>query len=63
MLVSMPGRMIFTNIQYSQLEAEANEKLQSVYQQLLQAGVDKNESEREARLKETLASLQRIFPG
>lgn len=45
------------------LEAEADEKLQNVYHQLLQAGVDKNESDREARLKETLASLQRIFPG
>ncbi|RDB26948.1 Structural maintenance of chromosomes protein 1 [Hypsizygus marmoreus] len=47
----------------SKLEAEADEKLQSVYNQLLQAGVDRNESEREIRLKETLASLQRIFPG
>lgn len=45
------------------LEAEANEKLENVYHQLLQAGVDKNESEKDARLKETLASLQRIFPG
>ena len=45
------------------LDAEVDEKLQNVYQQLLQAGVDKHESEREARLKETLASLQRIFPG
>ncbi|KAL4266841.1 SMC family protein [Pleurotus pulmonarius] len=47
----------------AQLEAEANEKLQTVYGQLLQAGVDKNESERETKLKETLANLQRIFPG
>lgn len=47
----------------SQLEAQANEKLQSVYQQLLQAGVDRNESERERKLKDTLTSLQRIFPG
>ncbi|KAH0579770.1 hypothetical protein H2248_002607 [Termitomyces sp. 'cryptogamus'] len=47
----------------SKLEAEADEKLQGVYQQLLQAGVDRNESERELRLKETLANLQRIFPG
>ncbi|KAF8650227.1 hypothetical protein AX16_005342 [Volvariella volvacea WC 439] len=47
----------------SNLQAEAEEKLTNVYQQLLQAGVDKNESEREAKLKETLASLQRIFPG
>ncbi|KAG5644198.1 hypothetical protein DXG03_008861 [Asterophora parasitica] len=47
----------------STLEKEADEKLQGVYQQLLQAGVDRNESEREVRLKETLANLQRIFPG
>lgn len=48
---------------YRKLEAEADEKLQNVYQQLLQAGVDRNESEREVRLKETLTSLQRLFPG
>ncbi|KAG1840638.1 hypothetical protein F4604DRAFT_1832337 [Suillus subluteus] len=47
----------------SRLETETNEKLADVYQRLLQAGVDRNESEREAKLKETLASLQRIFPG
>jgi hypothetical protein len=44
-------------------EREANEKLQDVYQKLLQAGADQRESEREAKLKETLANLQRIFPG
>ncbi|KAG2742674.1 hypothetical protein P692DRAFT_201870696 [Suillus brevipes Sb2] len=47
----------------SRLETETNEKLAYVYQRLIQAGVDRNESEREARLKETPASLQRIFPG
>ncbi|KAJ6560360.1 condensin complex subunit SMC1 [Mycena capillaripes] len=46
-----------------QLEAQANEQLQNIYAQLLQAGVDKHESERETKLKETLASLQRLFPG
>ncbi|KAJ7812847.1 hypothetical protein B0H13DRAFT_2143623 [Mycena leptocephala] len=46
-----------------QLEAQANEQLQNVYAQLLQAGVDKHESERETKLKETLANLQRLFPG
>ena len=29
----------------------------------MQAGFDQKESEREAKLKETLANLQRIFPG
>ncbi|KAJ7887553.1 hypothetical protein B0H14DRAFT_1235848 [Mycena olivaceomarginata] len=46
-----------------QLETQANEQLQNVFQQLLQAGVDKHESEREMKLKETLANLQRLFPG
>ncbi|KAL4079656.1 RecF/RecN/SMC [Scleroderma citrinum] len=47
----------------TRLEAETNEKLADVYHRLLQAGVDRTESEREAKLKETLANLQRIFPG
>lgn len=46
-----------------QLEQEINEKLVDIHQKLLQAGVDQKESEREARMKETLANLQRIFPG
>ncbi|ESK86076.1 cohesin complex subunit psm1 [Moniliophthora roreri MCA 2997] len=46
-----------------QLEDQTNEKLQKVFQDLLQAGVDRGETERERKLKETLASLQRIFPG
>jgi structural maintenance of chromosome 1 len=45
------------------LEAECNERLTDVYNKLLQAGVDQKQSERETRFKETLASLQRIFPG
>jgi len=47
----------------SRLEAELNERLLEVHQKLMQAGVDQKETEREARMKETLASLQRIFPG
>lgn len=46
-----------------QLEAQANEQLRNVYDQLLQAGVDKHESERETKLKETLVNLQRLLPG
>ena len=42
---------------------EADEKLQTVYQELLQAGVEKHESEKEAKMKATLADLQRLFPG
>ncbi|KAL1406860.1 Structural maintenance of chromosomes protein 1 [Vanrija albida] len=44
-------------------ETEANERLQDILNKLLQAGADKRESEREVRLKETLANLKRIFPG
>jgi structural maintenance of chromosome 1 len=40
-----------------------NEKLQDAYHKLLQAGVDKRESEREVKLKEVLNNLKRVFPG
>jgi structural maintenance of chromosome 1 len=54
---------VISLLSHSRLETETNEKLADVYHRLLQAGVDRNESEREAKLKETLSSLQRIFPG
>jgi hypothetical protein len=54
---------IISPLSHSRLETETNEKLADVYQRLLQAGVDRNESEQEVKLKETLSSLQRIFPG
>lgn len=47
----------------SKLEQEAEEKLTQIYRDLLEAGVNRNESEREARFRDTLANLQRIFPG
>ena len=50
-------------IRIRQLETQTNEKLVEVHNKLLQAGVDQRESEREVRLKETLANLQRLFPG
>jgi structural maintenance of chromosome 1 len=46
-----------------QKETEINERLQDVFNKLLQAGVDKSESQREAKLKETLSNLKRVFPG
>lgn len=57
--------VIQTNLRltFSQLEAETNEKLQDCHEKLLSAGLDKRESEKDAKLKETLASLQRLFPG
>ncbi|KAI0078626.1 cohesin complex subunit psm1 [Panus rudis PR-1116 ss-1] len=50
-------------VRIDQLEKQINEKLMDVHHKLLQAGVDKQETEREVRLKETLANLQRLFPG
>ena len=47
----------------SQLETELAEKLSDTHDKLLQAGVDRRETERDAKLKETFAALQRIFPG
>lgn len=51
------------SVDFRQLERELNEKLAECHEKLLQAGVDRKESERDARLKETLSNLQRIFPG
>jgi hypothetical protein len=39
------------------LEAEANKKPGEVYQKLLQVGVDKTQSDKEAKLKKTLTSI------
>ncbi|KAJ8579368.1 hypothetical protein M405DRAFT_896779, partial [Rhizopogon salebrosus TDB-379] len=58
-----PSMYVNLPLSYSRLETETNEKLADVYQRLLQAGVDRNESQRETNLKETLSSLQHIFPG
>ncbi|EIW78182.1 cohesin complex subunit psm1 [Coniophora puteana RWD-64-598 SS2] len=56
-------RVVSERTKIARLETEANEKLAEVYQKLLQAGVDRTEGEREARLRETLTGLQRLFPG
>ncbi|KAG9099517.1 Structural maintenance of chromosomes protein 1 [Ceratobasidium sp. 370] len=50
-------------IRITQLETEINEKLHDVHTKLMQAGVDQQESAKDARLKETLEKLQRVFPG
>jgi hypothetical protein len=60
---AIPGCMFLTYDLFRKLHVEADEKLQNIYHQLLQAGADKHESDREAKLKETLTSLQGIFPG
>ncbi|KZT66248.1 cohesin complex subunit psm1 [Daedalea quercina L-15889] len=50
-------------LKIANLEKEINEKLVDVHSKLLQAGVDQKQSEREAKMKEILTNLQRIFPG
>ena len=45
------------------IKVECDEKLQGVCRQLLQADVGKQELEKEVRMKEALANLQRLFPG
>ncbi|KAG8819272.1 Structural maintenance of chromosomes protein 1 [Serendipita sp. 399] len=47
----------------SKLEAEANEKLQDIHAQLLQASAEQRETERDRAFKENLANLQRVFSG
>ncbi|KAF9340418.1 Structural maintenance of chromosomes protein 1 [Linnemannia elongata] len=44
-------------------ETELNEKLTNILNQLMEAKLDQRESEKEQKLKETLSSLKRIFPG
>ena len=46
-----------------QKEQELNEKLQDTLNNLMQARVDQCESEREQKMKGSLDSLKRIFPG
>lgn len=46
-----------------QTVAELNEKLAQCLGSLQQAGADKNESNREAKTRETIASLKKTFPG
>ncbi|KAG0053365.1 Structural maintenance of chromosomes protein 1 [Gryganskiella cystojenkinii] len=44
-------------------ELELNEKLSNTLNQLMEAKLDQRETEKEQKLKETLSSLKRIFPG
>ncbi|KAF9934466.1 Structural maintenance of chromosomes protein 1 [Linnemannia zychae] len=44
-------------------ENELNEKLTDILNQLMEAKLDQRESEKEQKMKETLSSLKRIFPG
>ncbi|KAJ3068627.1 Structural maintenance of chromosomes protein 1 [Podochytrium sp. JEL0797] len=46
-----------------QQETEKNEKLHEIQDKLSQARADRNESERDAKNRENLEALKRIFPG
>lgn len=46
-----------------QRETALNDTLQSCYTKLIQAGNEARESEREVKMKETVATLAKIFPG
>ncbi|KAI8575705.1 hypothetical protein K450DRAFT_260414 [Umbelopsis ramanniana AG] len=44
-------------------EQDLNDKLQETLHRLMQARIDKNESEKETRFKECLQNLKQIYPG
>lgn len=46
-----------------EIEAEKNERLNIVLSKLLEAKVDKKESEREIRMRTTIETMKRIFPN
>ncbi|KAG1840154.1 hypothetical protein F4604DRAFT_1992222 [Suillus subluteus] len=62
-LATLQGDRARSTPEYENQQNRDARKLANVFRRLLQAGVDRHEFEREARLKETLASLQHIFPG
>ena len=55
--------LCFISDLFSQKETEIQEKLDDCQAKLLQARVDRHESEKEIKFKETLESLTRAFPG
>ncbi|KAK9237229.1 RecF/RecN/SMC [Lipomyces kononenkoae] len=50
-------------LQLKAAEQEINEKLQKCISELIDVNADRQESERELRLKETISSLKRLIPG
>ncbi|KAI5889216.1 RecF/RecN/SMC protein [Schizophyllum commune H4-8] len=52
-----------TRAKIAQLESVAKEKLENVHASLLQASVDRRESDREIKLRETIENLRRLFPA
>jgi structural maintenance of chromosome 1 len=50
-------------LRITQKQTELDEKLQDVARKLLEADDGRRQSEKELRMKETIATLKRIFPG
>ncbi|KAK9456973.1 RecF/RecN/SMC protein [Dipodascopsis uninucleata] len=57
------SKLVNERLQQSAKEKELNEKLQKCLSELIDVNADKRESERELRLRESIASLKRLIPG
>ncbi|KAI9737186.1 MAG: Structural maintenance of chromosomes protein 1 [Cirrosporium novae-zelandiae] len=57
------NRLTSERLNSSQKRTELEEKLQEVLKKLVEADDGKRQSEREIRIRETIATLKRIFPG
>ncbi|KAG2187751.1 hypothetical protein INT44_005441, partial [Umbelopsis vinacea] len=55
--------LLLTLLSGSEKEQDLNDKLQETLHRLMQARIDKNESEKETRFKECLQNLKQIYPG
>ena len=57
------AHMLAERTRLQQQEVEASEKLRGVMEKLLEAKIDRQESERELKLRATVESLKRMFSG
>ncbi|KAL9113447.1 MAG: hypothetical protein Q9227_002488 [Pyrenula ochraceoflavens] len=57
------NKMISERLRLSQKRTETEEKLQEVLKKLVEADDGRKQSEKEARMKETISTMKRIFPG
>lgn len=55
--------MTSERLRVAQMKTELDEKLQEVLKKLLDADDGRKQSEKEVRVKETISTLKRIFPG
>ncbi|KAL9617966.1 MAG: hypothetical protein Q9160_007271 [Pyrenula sp. 1 TL-2023] len=57
------NRLISERLRVSQKRTELEEKLQEVLKKLVEADDGRKQTEKEARMKETISTMKRIFPG